>query len=97
MSMDRPQGDKMVNRIKLMALRAADRVPLPVHYGLSLIFLVLLAGDFAIPDGIPFIDEALGAAGFYYYNVYILRRSLARIRGRRTLAKLSAAPGPVAE
>jgi hypothetical protein len=97
MEMDKPQGDKFADRLKLMALRTADRLPLPVHYALSLAFLVVVAGDFAVPDGIPFIDEALGAAGFYYYNAYILRRSLARIRRKRTLPKLQATPGTVAE
>jgi putative phosphoesterase len=82
------QTPDTVDRLKLYARRTADRLPLPVHYALSLAFLALLAGDIAIPDGIPFIDEALGAAGFYYYNSYILRRSLGRIKGLRTKGKI---------
>ena len=73
--MNEQQADKFIERTKLVALRVADRIPLPLHYVLNGIFGVLLLGDIVIPDAIPFLDEILGTAAFYYYNVYILKRT----------------------
>jgi len=76
-------SEKVSARIKAQALRTADKIPLPVHYLLNAAFVAILAGDIIAPDAIPFLDEALGAAGFYYYNMYLLRRTLARLKAPR--------------
>jgi hypothetical protein len=82
----------LAERIKTTARRAADRVPLPAHYVANLAFAALLLGDFVLPDGLPIIDEALGAAGFYYYNMYLIQRTLARFRTGRAAADPAFAP-----
>jgi len=83
--MSEQQADKFIEKTKLVALKIADGIPLPLHYILNGIFAVLLLGDLVIPDALPFLDEILGTAGFYYYNVYILRRTFGVINPMRIL------------
>jgi uncharacterized protein (DUF2062 family) len=93
------EREKMLDRIKARALAAADRVPLPVHFLLNAGLALVLAGDILLPDTLPFLDEALTAVGFYYYNMYILHRILGRMKaGRRTrnsASSLSFIPRPI--
>jgi hypothetical protein len=88
------QVDKMIEKVKLTGLKVADAIPLPLHYvanaGLIFVFLVswLWPGD-----PIPFVDEILTAAGVYYYNAYLLKRTFGALnpvrifRGETPVAK----------
>lgn len=79
------QVEKLYEKAKLTALKVADGIPLPLHYIFNGIFAVLLLGDLVVPDVIPFLDEILGTAAFYYYNVYILRRTFGVINPMRII------------
>jgi hypothetical protein len=83
--MSEQQLDRYIEKAKLTALKVADRVPLPLHYVINGIFGVLLLGDLVVPDAIPFLDEILGTAAFYYYNVYLLKRTFGVINPMRIL------------
>jgi hypothetical protein len=83
--MNEPQLDRLIEKARLTALKVLDQVPLPLHYVLNGVFAVLLLGDVLVPDPIPFVDELLGTALFYYYNVYILKRTFGVINPLRIL------------
>lgn len=70
---------------KLYLLKAADRMPLVLHYALNGILLVTWAGDLIIPDVLPFIDEGVLTVAAWYYNAYILRRTFGVINPLRIL------------
>jgi hypothetical protein len=86
--------DKTIEKVKLTALKVADAVPLPLHYALNagLIFLFLVSWLWP-GDPIPFLDEILTAAGVYYYNSYLLKRTFGALnpvrifRGETPVAK----------
>jgi len=84
-AMNETQLDRMIEKAKLTALKVADRIPLPLHYVINGVFAVLLLGDFVVLDPIPFVDEILGTAAFYYYNVYLLKRTFGVINPMRIL------------
>lgn len=83
--MNEQEIDKYIEKGKSIALKVADKMPLPLHYILNGIFIVLWMGDLVVPDPLPFIDELLGAGALYYYNAYILRRTYGVINPFRIL------------
>lgn len=73
--MDQQKLDKVYEKLRIQAVKVADKIPLPLHYILNGFFLMFYMGDLVIPDAIPFLDEIFGAFGLWYYNAYILKRT----------------------
>jgi len=83
--MSKGQTDKLIEKARITVRQAADRLPLPLHYILDFFLMVAWLGDLAVPDFLPFVEEILGGAGLYYYNVYLLKRTFGAINPLRIM------------
>jgi hypothetical protein len=86
--------DKAIEKTRLVALKIADTIPLPLHFIFNGILLAACALSWVwIFDPVPFADEILTAAGVYYYNAYLLKRTFGALnpvrifRGESPVAK----------
>ena len=86
MLMDEKNIDKFIEKAKLAALKAGDRVPLPLHYVFNALLLMSFFISWGWPfDPVPLLDEALTAVAVYYYNAYILKRTFGVLNPMRIL------------
>ena len=75
------QVDKLIEKVKLTALKVADAIPLPLHFFFNGILLFLFALSWIwVWDIFPVIVTGFA---LYYYNKYLLKRTFGAINPMR--------------